>query len=252
MARTGSLRTAGAHPARVASIGGWMEVALNGLGVLTFSCMLAALYLALIHAPRDSLTGQVQRIFYFHVPAAWVGFLAFFVVFVASAGYLWKRSERWDAVARSSAEIGLLFTTLMLVTGSIWAKPVWGTWWSWDPKLTTSLILWFIYLGYLMLRAYAPTREHGARYGAVLGIVGFIDVPIVYLASVWWRALHPAQVITDDGANMPARMLLAFMVSLLAFTLLYGYLLVQRVRLQRLQDRVDELQDGLYIGGTSG
>lgn len=232
--------------------GRWQDLGLNALGLLTFVVMLCGLYLALVYAPTDRTQGLPQRIFYFHVPVAWVGFLAFFVVFVASIVYLWNRSATWDAVARSSAEIGLLFTTLMLVTGSIWGKPVWNTWWSWDPRLTTSLILWFIYLGYLMLRAYAPTREQSARYGAVLGIVGFVDVPIVYMATAWWRTLHPEAVISPGRADMESSMLLAFFVSLLAFTLLYVYMLWHRVRVQWLQDRLEEMQDSLYRGGVRG
>jgi len=213
---------------------------LQSLGALTFILMLATLYLALIYAPTEAVQGHAQRIFYFHVPTAWVGFLAFFVVFVASISYLLRGGRTTDAIARSSAEIGLLFTTMMLVTGSLWGKPIWGTWWTWDPKLTTSLILWFIYVGYLMLRAYAPTREQSARYGAVLGIVGFVDVPIVYMATTWWRTQHPEAVITADGASMAPEMLLAFLVSLLSFTLLFLYLLIQRVHIQRLQDKADD------------
>lgn len=223
------------------------------LGVLAALALALATYMALVYAPTDVNQGPAQRIFYFHVPSAWVGFLAFFVVFVASIAYLRGRNPLWDAVARASAEIGLLFTTIMLVTGSIWGKPVWGTWWSWDPKLTTSLILWFIYLGYLMLRAYAPTREQGARYAAVLGIVGFFDVPIVYKAAEWWRTLHPEAVISVDNAAMPTSMLQAFLVSLGAFTVLYLYLLLRRVRIEREQERLESLEaEVLFEGGGRG
>jgi heme exporter protein C len=220
-------------------------------GVLALLAMSVAAYLALVYAPGDVNQGPAQRIFYFHVPSAWVAFVAFFVVLVASVGYLWKRTPGWDRVARASGEIGLLFTTLMLVTGSIWGKPVWGTWWSWDPMLTTSLILWFIYLGYLMLRAYAPSREQGARYAAVLGIVGFVDVPIVYLATTWWRTLHPDKVIKPEGAAMPGQMLFAFLFSLGAFTLLYVYFMLQRVRIERLQQEVEAREDELALGGEA-
>ncbi|MDQ3856120.1 MAG: cytochrome c biogenesis protein CcsA [Chloroflexota bacterium] len=255
MARTTPIEAAGAPLGAARSTGArrtWPDLAVSSLGLLTFVSMLCTLYLALLYAPTEATQGDVQRIFYFHVPVAWVGFLAFFVVFVGSGMYLWKRSLAWDAVARSSAEIGLLFTSLMLITGSLWGRPVWGTYWTWDPKLTTSLILWFIYLGYLMLRAYAPSREQSARYGAVLGIVGFVDVPIVYLATTWWRTLHPDAVLTSEGAAMPGRMVVAFLVSLLTFTLLYVYMLVQRVRVQRLQDRLDQLQMELAEGAVHG
>ncbi len=212
------------------------------LGVVTLLVMGAALYLALVYAPTDAIQGQVQRIFYFHVPVAWVGFLAFFIVFVSSIAYLLTSSARWDVLARSSAEVGVLFTTFMLITGSIWGKAVWGTWWTWDPRLTTSLILWFIYVGYLMLRSYAPSREQAARYSAVLGIVGFVDVPIVYLATTWWRTLHPGQVLTPRGAAMPPEMLLALTVSTVAFTLLFAWLLVQKTRIESLADALAQLE----------
>jgi heme exporter protein C len=227
------------------------DLPMQLLGVVTFAVVLLATYLALGYAPT-STRGHDQRIFYFHVPVAWVGFLAFFVVFVASIAYLWRRTPGWDRLARSSAELGLLFTTLMLVTGSIWAKSDWGTWWTWDAQLTTSLILWFIYLGYLMLRAYAPTRQQGATYAAVLGIVGFVDVPIVYLAAEWANTLHPDKVVTPRGSSMPSEMLLAFLVSLGAYTLLYVYMLFQRLRVERLHDRLETLRDRLEIGGTHG
>ncbi len=227
------------------------DALIGPLGIASALAVVVATYMALVYAPTDINQGPAQRIFYFHVPSAWVGFLAFFVVFVASIAYLRGRSPLWDAVARASAEIGLLFTTVMLVTGSIWGKPVWGTWWSWDPKLTTSLILWFIYLGYLMLRAYAPTREQGARYAAVLGIVGFFDVPIVYKAAEWWRTLQPEAVISSDSAAMPPQMLQAFLVSLGAFTVLYAYLLLRRVRIERLQERLESLETEAVFKGTA-
>lgn len=219
------------------------------VGVATLPLMLAAMYLALFYAPREATQGDVQRILYFHVPVAWVGFLAFFVVLVGSAMYLWNRDERWDRLARSSAEIGLLFITLTLITGSIWARAVWGTWWDWTPQLTTSLILWFIYLGYLMLRAYAPSREQGARYAAVLGIVGFADVPIVYLAGKLARDLHPGDQVRNAETRLPAEALTAGGVALLAFTLLYVYMLSQRVRMARLEDRIEELGE---LDGSRG
>lgn len=244
--------TSGVTGARARPSMGAGDVALSGLGLLTLGTMLAALYMALVYAPTEATQGDAQRIFYFHVPQAWVGFLAFFVVFVASIWYLVRPSDGVDALARAAAEVGLFFTTLMLITGSIWGKAVWGTWWTWSPQLTTSLILWFIYLGYLMLRAYAPTRQHGARYAAVLGIVGFIDVPIVYLAGKWMRDIHPDKVIDTNSASMPSSMLAAFGVSLLAYTLLFAYMLWQRVRIQRLQERTEELGDYTFGGEIRG
>ena len=170
--------------------------ARNVLLLLSGVSMVGVLYLVFLYAPTDRNLGLSQRIFYFHVSMAWVGFLAFFWVLVGSVGYLWKRSQRMDRLAYSSAEIGVVFTTLMLITGVLWAKPTWGVWWTWDPKLTTSLILWLIYVAYLMLRAYSPRGDQGARFAAILGIIGFIDVPIIYLSVVWWRTVHPNVVGT--------------------------------------------------------
>ena len=151
---------------------------------LGLALMVAALYMIFVYVPTEKATGAIQRIFYFHVPLAWVGFLAFFVVFISSIMYLWKHSVKWDALARASAEVGVVFTSLVLITGSIWAKPVWGIWWTWDARLTGTLVLWFIYIAYLMVRGYAREESQGARFGAVLGIVGFLNVPIVALATL--------------------------------------------------------------------
>jgi heme exporter protein C len=187
-------------------------------------------------ARPDRVQGDAARIVYFHVPMAWVAFLAFFVVLVASLGYLRTRNERWDRLGRASAEVGVIFTTLVLVTGSIWGYPIWGTWWSWDPKLTTTLILWFLYLGYLMVRSYAePPR--GPRYAAILGIVGFVDVPIVYQASVWWRTLHPSPVVGPEASSQSTDILALLLFSLVAFTLLYAFLVRVRMEIEELSSR---------------
>ena len=215
----------------------------NGLLVLSATMMLVVLYLIFIWVPTERNLGVSQRIFYFHVPIAWVGFLSFFIVLVGSVGYLWKRTQGWDQIAYSSAEIGVLFTTLMLITGTIWAKPVWGVWWTWDPRLTTSLILWLIYVAYLMLRAYSPRGEQGARYAAVLGIAGFMDVPLVYLSIIWWRTVHPQAIVGPaaiGGLDPSMRTLL--MVSLLTFTLLFTYLLLDRLSLRKSEEELEELR----------
>ena len=200
--------------------------------------MVVNLFLIFMWAPTDAILGHVQRIFYFHVPIAWVAFLAFFIVFVSSILYLWTRSDRWDALAHSAAEIGVVFATLILITGAIWAKPVWGVWWTWEPRLTTSLILWLMYVGYLMLRAYAPNRSQGATYAAVLGIIGFIDVPIVYFAVDWWRAIHPESVVGPlaETGSLDSDMRAVLMFSLVTFTLLFAFLLKERVSLRTLED----------------
>ena len=214
---------------------------LDALGWLTMAAMIAALYAVFIYVPTERVMGIVQRIFYFHAPCAWVGFLAFFVVFLASILYLWKRRQQWDMLAFSSAEIGVVFTTLVLVTGPIWAKPVWGTWWTWDPRLTTTLILWLIYVSYLVLRNAIDDEERRARLSAVLGILGFIDVPIDFMAIRWWRTIHPA-IIKSQGFQLNQAMLLTLLISLSAFTLLYAYLLVHRLRLERMRLQVEGLK----------
>ena len=212
----------------------------KGLFVISGAMMLVILYLIFIWVPTERNLGVSQRIFYFHVPIAWVGFLAFFFVLVGSVGYLWKRTQRWDQLAFSAAELGVLFTTLMLITGIIWAKPVWGVWWTWDPRLTTSLILWLIYVAYLMLRAYAPRGDQGARYAAVLGIAGFIDVPLVYLSIVWWRNTHPPAFVGPAATGeLESSMRLLLMVSTLTFTLLFAYLLMDRFSLRKSEEEVE-------------
>lgn len=215
------------------------------LGLLAGLTLALGLYLGLVYAPMDAIQGNAQRIFYIHVPMAWVAFLAFFVVFVAGILYLWKRSLVWDQIARASAEIGLVFTTLVLVTGSFWGRPIWGTWWTWDARLTTTLLLWFIYLSYFMLRAYAGERDRAARYSAVIGIIGFIDVPIIYLSVDWWRTLHPQAVITTSGAAMPGQMVVALMVCLAGFTLLYAYLMYEKLGIEQSKDKLLDYQYAL-------
>ena len=214
------------------------------LFVLSAGMMLLVLYLIFFWVPTERNLGISQRIFYYHVPMAWVGFLAFFFVLIGSVGYLWKRSEIWDQLAHSAAEIGVLFTTLMLTTGVLWAKPVWGVWWAWDPRLTTSLILWLIYVAYLMLRAYAPAGEQRARFASVLGIVGFIDVPIVYLSIVLWRTVHPQVLVgpVAQSTDLDPAMRSLLMISTLAFTLLFGYLLWERVSIRSYEDKLDSLK----------
>ena len=203
------------------------------LPVLGFVLMTTALYMVFVYVPMEKHTGIIQRIFYFHVPVAWVGFLAFFVTFIASIAYLRQRETKWDAVAAASAEVGVVFTTLVLITGPIWAKPVWGVWWTWDARLTTSLVLWLIYLAYLLVRRLAAEPSRGAAYSAVIGIVGFIDVPIVFLTVSLWRTQHPTTIVFEGGLTPP--MLMTLLVCLAAFTVLYVILTARSARLKRLE-----------------
>ena len=211
---------------------------VTGLG------MLISLYMVFVFAPTERMMGDVQRIFYFHVSTAWVGMLAFLVVFIASIAFLRSQKREWDRLALSSAEIGVVFMTMALVTGSLWAKPTWNTWWTWDPRLTTSAILWTIYVVYLVLRGAIEEPMQRARLSAIFGIIGFIDVPIVFMAIRWWRTIHPV-VFDSEGFYLNGRMLLTFVVCLITFTLLYVTLLVQRYRVEALTDAVRQLKQQL-------
>ncbi|MFQ5895478.1 MAG: cytochrome c biogenesis protein CcsA, partial [Nitrospinota bacterium] len=158
--------------------------------------------------------------------------------------YLWKNARTYDLWAHASAEVGVVFCTVVLLTGPIWARPVWGVWWTWDARLTTTLVLWLIYVGYLMLRAYVPEPERQARYAAVVGIVGFLDVPIVHLSVVWWRTLHPGPTVLRRAglADLPGSMHVALWSMLLALTLLFLFLLRQRAGLERERDLLAALK----------
>ncbi len=208
--------------------------------------LLAGLSMAFLYAPTDRIQGHAQRIFYFHVPLAWVAFGAFAIVAVSGLVHLVRRSEAADRWARSAAEIGVVFTTLVLITGSIWGRAVWGTWWTWDARLTTTLILWTIYVAYLLVRAYAGDRVRAARYGAVIGIVGFLNVPIVYMSVIWWRTLHPGPtVVTSEGVGMPMPMLWTLLVNLLAFTFLFVSLMAQKLRVETARDSIATIEETL-------
>ena len=214
---------------------------LTFFGVITFLAVTAALAMAFLVAPPERTMGDVQRIFYFHVASAWNAFLAFAVVAVAGVMYLRTRERRWDLLGYSSAEVGVLFTTVVLLTGPIWGKFAWLTWWTWDPRLTTTLILWFIYVAYLVVRSSAEGSEAQARLAAVFGIIGFVDVPIVFVSARWWRSIHPVP-ITTAGIAMEPLMVAALVVSVLAFTALYIYLLNVRLRMERLSAEIAGLK----------
>ncbi len=211
--------------------------------IIIYITMTVAIFFVFIYAPTEKMQGIVQKIFYFHVSSAVTMFFAFFVVFVASIMYLWKSSDWWDAVALSAAEIGVVFCTLVLITGPIWARPIWGTWWSWDPVLTLSLVLWLIYVAYLMLRIDAHDLQR-ARFAAILGIVGFVDVPLILWSVEKWRTLHPKPVLIQEGGTtgLTSAMVLTFVVCLAAFTLLFFYLLRERVSIVQSQHAIEVLR----------
>jgi heme exporter protein C len=212
--------------------------------VLATVGIIASLYMVFLFAPMERTMGDVQRIFYFHVSSAWVGMFAFLIVFIASIACLRNQKRAWDRIALSSAEIGVVFMTMALITGSLWAKPTWNTWWTWDPRLTTSAILWTIYVVYLILRGAVEEPIQRARLSAIFGIIGFIDVPIVFMAIRWWRTIHPV-ILNSQGFDLSGRMLTTFLVCLFSFTLLYATLLIQRYRLESLRDGVKELRQQL-------
>lgn len=220
---------------------------IGALGVAAWAATLLSLvFIFFVAREADaSMGGQLQRIFYFHVPSAWVAYLAFAIVFVSSVAYLRTSSRRWDLLAHGAAEIGVVFTSLVLITGPIWARPVWGTWWQWDARLTSTLVLWLTYLGYLFLRSLSRDPARTGRLAAVVGIVGFLNVPIVHFSVRWWRTLHPSGPTPADpttGSGLGGGELLAFFTALIAFTLLFSWFLAMRVRLGRLDDAVTELE----------
>jgi heme exporter protein C len=220
--------------ARFAAGLAWLSgLGLGGLALWVFA-----------FTPEDDLMGFSQKIMYLHVPSIWTTYLSFFVVFACSIAYLWKRDPGFDRVARASAEIGVLFCAMGLVTGSIWGRPTWGTYWVWDARLTTTLLLFLIYMGYVLVRAFAPPGERQARLAAVIGIVGFLDIPLIHVSVEWWRTLHQPSTLFKLGERgapkpaMPAELLMPLLLALVVMTLLYGALLLYRLG---LAEREEEL-----------
>ncbi|MGH7934730.1 MAG: cytochrome c biogenesis protein CcsA [Candidatus Binataceae bacterium] len=219
------------------------------LGALTCILMVAALFMVFIYVPTEAQEGIVQRIFYFHVPCAWVAFAAFALVAICGIFYLWLGQQVWDDLAYAAAESGMVFCTLVLVTGSIWAKPIWGTWWTWDSRLTTTLILWLLYGGYLMLRAMADDTPQVARFAAVVGIVAAVDVPVIIISVRLWRTIHPAVLVTRQGGHglQDPRMVATLLVSMAAFTALFVWLLFLRFATLRTRARLSEIARQLNL-----
>jgi heme exporter protein C len=222
------------------------DLPLWALFVTTAALMPWDLYLIFLNAPEEKVMGAVQKIFYFHVPIAAVTFLSVFALLAGATGYLWTRRAVWDHLSIASAEVGLTFCTLVLITGPIWAKPAWGVWWTWEAKLTTTLILWLLLAGILLSRAYASTPEQGARIASVLGVVAALDVPIVYKAVDWWRGQHP--IVFGPGRANPLApgMGSALALSMLVFVLLFALLVAARMRLAALEDRLAALEDAAW------
>ena len=216
----------------------WMD----GLFALTTALMLVNLYLIFIWSPTEANQGNVYRLFYLHVPAAWIAYLAFLLVFIFSVLRLWRRNQRWDRYAYSCAELGVVFTSVTLVTGIVWAKPINNIWWEWEPRLTTTALLWFIYIGYLMVGAYADSQTRAPRLRAVIGILGFIVVPINYMSVYLWETVHVKPVTVGEEANLPRDMWIALLFSLVTFTLLFFVLVKTRVMLRKIEEVSSELE----------
>jgi heme exporter protein C len=215
----------------------------------TVISLFASLYLIFIYAPLEKTMREVQKIFYIHVSSAWVAFLAFFVVFVLSIMYLVTRKRVYDVYAGVSAEIGVVFTTIVMTTGPIWARSSWNTWWAWEPRLTTSLILWFIYLAYIMIRQMDGAWDKKARLSAVFGIIGFIDVPIVFMAIRWWQSkFHPivfGDAPNQKGGGVEPEMLVALIAMTITFTLFYVVLLQKGVNIEKAKIKVENWKEQL-------
>src|SRR6202041_1457082 len=217
-----------------------MKRAFPILGVLTGILLSYALYEALVAAPTEQTMGDVQRIFYYHVPSAWTAFILFFVNFFASIVYLIWRTTKADIVALVTAEVGVIFCTVVLVTGPIWARPVWGIWWTWDLRLTLTLVLWLIYVSYLVLRRFSDSSQT-PKLAAVLAIFGALDVPLVFFSIWFFRTQHPQPVI-GGGGSLDPRMLHAFLINLFAFSCFGAMVCWWRYRLELLHREVEEME----------
>lgn len=195
---------------------------------------------AIFFTPVEAIQGPVQKIFYIHAPAAWVAFLAFGLVAVASVLYLWLKEDRLDRIAESSAEVGVVFTTVVLTTGPLWGKPIWGAYWTWDARLTLTLFLWFIYVGYMVLRGAIEDHSMRARFSAVLGILGALLIPFIHLSVYLFRTLHPRPIVMKPSApSLPSEMLVTLLLAFASFTLLYVALLRARYRYAVARDKAD-------------
>lgn len=213
--------------------------------VAAVALMAAAFTRAIFFTPAERLQGLAQKIFYVHVPSAWVGFLAFGLTAIAGGVWLFIKDPRLDRFAESSAEVGVIFTTGVLISGPLWGKPIWGAWWVWDARLTLTLFLWFLYLGYLVLRSAVDDREARARYSAIVGILGALLIPFIHLSVYLFRTQHPMPVVANPtGIQMPGVMIKTLFLSLGAFTVLYIALVRQRMALAVERDALLDASTG--------
>ena len=213
------------------------------LGAVALLLVIAAAYTSFFIAPTERTMGDIQRIFYFHVGSAWAGMDAFFVCFIANLLYVWKRQQKYDSLAVSCAEVGLVLTTVVLITGPIWAKPVWGIYWTWDARLTSTFVLWLLYISYLLLRSLIEEADRRALLSALFGIFAFIDVPLVFFSIRWWRTQHPAPVIMGGaGSGLDPTMNKVFFFSVFAMHVFAAFLIVERYVLENMRRDIELLQ----------
>jgi heme exporter protein C len=225
---------------------GW----IHGLWAVTTIAMFAAIWSVFVLAPEEKIMGAAQKIFYFHVPAAMVTYAGVALLLGGSLGYLYTRDRRWDNFSRAATEVGLFFCTLVLITGPIWAKPAWGTWWTWEARLTTTLILWLLLVACLLVRDYADDRDVGARLAAIVGIVAALDVPVIHKAVEWWRGQHPVVFKPGEEQGLAAEMRTAFLISTIAFFLLFALLVAIRNRAATIEDRAEALTERATAEGA--
>jgi heme exporter protein C len=213
------------------------------LAAIAILLVIASAYASFFIAPTERTMGLIQRIFYFHVGSAWAGMDAFFVCFIANLLYVWKRAPKYDWLGVSAAEVGLVLTTVVLITGPIWAHPVWGIWWTWDARLTSTFVLWLLYVSYLLLRTLIEEPDRRALLSALFGIFAFLDVPLVFGAIRWWRTQHPSPVIMGGpGSGLEHTMKEVLFFSVAAMHVLAAFLIIERYILEKMKNEVDILQ----------
>ena len=216
------------------------------LGFVSIGAVIAAQTYSILTSPADADMGHLQKIMYVHVPAAWMTFLSFFVVLVFSVRYLWRRQENDDLIAASAAEVGATFNGLTLMLGMIWGRPAWGVWWVWDARLTSTLVLFLIFLGYLALRAFVDDPEQKARWSAAVGAIGALNVPIVYMSVKWWRTLHQPQ---SSPATLDPAYTMGLRLNAIAFLLVMIYFIRSRYEIARLERGVEHMAEAAAMGG---
>lgn len=216
------------------------------LGVVAFAAVISAQAFSILTSPADRDMGHLQKIMYVHVPAAWMAFICFFVVFIYSVRYLWKQNENNDLLAASAAEVGAVFTGLTLMLGMIWGRPAWGVWWVWDARLTSTLVLFLIFVGYLALRAFVDDAVQRAKWSAAVGAIGAINVPIVYMSVKWWRTLHQPQ--SSPGTLDPAYTM-GLRLNAIAMLLVAIYFIKRRYEIARVERAVEHLAEAAAMGG---